>query len=213
LITVAITTCNRLIIDLGNLPDMEYKTSTLIAENMSLSEDEAQLIDELIPVKEFSKGTILLEEGRIAKDCYFTIKGCVRSYYLVDGEERTTSFFVEEEAITSLTSYVQRKPANHYFSCVEDSVLAVLNYDKEKELYKSFPQLETLCRLSIEQEYGKQQEILANYLTKNPEERYLLLMKTKPELLQRVPQYHLASYLGVQPESLSRIRKRIAHKM
>lgn len=191
---------------------MDFAISSQISEIMPLTEEQKKRVDELIPVQTFRKGTVLLKEGQIARDSYFTITGCVRAYKLVDGEERTTAFYVEEDPITSATSYNEQVPANHYLECVEDCLLAVLNYEKEKELYREFPQLEILCRVHIEREYGKQQEILADYLTKNPEERYLLLLKTRPALLQRVPQYLLASFIGVQPESLSRIRKRLASK-
>jgi CRP-like cAMP-binding protein len=191
---------------------MEIKISEMMAREMPLTPEEAKFVDEMIPIQSFQKGEILLEEGQIARDCYFTIEGCVRSYQLIDGDERTTHFYVEGDPIASMTSYLNKTPANHYLACVEDSVLAVLHYDNELKLYKKLPRLEALCRTNIEQEFGKQQEILQHYLTKNPEERYLMLLKTRPELLQRIPQYHLASFLGVQPESLSRIRKRIAQK-
>ncbi|MEQ9166519.1 MAG: Crp/Fnr family transcriptional regulator, partial [Fulvivirga sp.] len=85
----------------------------------------------------------------------------------------------------------------------------VLNYEKEKILYKLFPRLESICRVSMEDDLGKHQEMLASHITKSPEQRYLKLLNERADLLQRVPQYHLASYLGVKPESLSRIRKRI----
>lgn len=191
---------------------MDIKISAMIAQNMALDESEYGLIDELIPVKAFPKGTILLQAGAVAHDAYFVIKGCVRSYQEVDGVDNTTAFFIEGDAVASLLSYNQQVPANHYLACVEDSQLAVLNYEKEQVLYKRFPELESLCRQHIELEYGKQQEVFSNYLTKSPEERYLLLMETQPELLHRVPQYILATYLGVKPESLSRIRKRIAQR-
>jgi len=188
------------------------KISEFITQEMPLTPEEVKIVDDLIPVLEFKKGTVLLEEGKICRDCYFTIKGCIRSYQYIDGNDRTTAFFVEGDPVASLLSYTTQTPANHYLECVEDSILAVLNYEKEKELYTRAPRFESLCRISIEEEFGKQQIILQNYLTRNPEERYLMLLETQPELLHRVPQYHLASFLGVQPESLSRIRKRIARK-
>ncbi|MGE4541261.1 MAG: Crp/Fnr family transcriptional regulator [Bacteroidales bacterium] len=191
---------------------MELKISDLVANEMSLSPEEIKVVDTLIPIKEFKKGQLLLIEGSIARECYFNIKGCVRSYQIINGEERTTQFFVEGDPIASLLSYLNKTPANHYFECIEDSTLAVLSFENEQKLYKQHPKFEALCRNSIEQEFGKQQDILQNYLTKNPEERYLMLQETRPELLRRVPQYHLATFLGVQPESLSRIRKRIAQK-
>ena len=85
--------------------------------------------------------------------------------------------------------------------------MAVLNYDKEQELFKRVPKYEALCRMSMEGDFGEQQEALAKFITSSPEQRYKTLLETRPDLLQRVPQYHLASYLGVKPESLSRIRK------
>jgi CRP-like cAMP-binding protein len=191
---------------------MELKISDLIAKEMFLTPEEIEAVDTLIPIKEFKKGRLLLEEGSIAKECYFNIKGCVRSYQILNGEEKTTQFFIEGDPIASLLSYLNKTPANHYFECIEDCTLAVLSFDNEQRLYKQYPKFEALCRNSIEQEFGKQQEVLQNYLTRNPEERYLMLQETRPELLQRVPQYHLATFLGVQPESLSRIRKRIAQK-
>ncbi len=191
---------------------MSVKISSFMSQEMPLTKEEADAVVELIPIKSFPKGHVLLEEGDVSKSSYFIINGCVRAYQVIDGDDRTTEFYTEGDPVSSLTSYVNQTPANHYLACVENCELAVLTFENERELYKRHPKFESLCRLSIEQEYGKQQAILQNYLTKNPEERYLLLLKTRPELLQRVPQYHLATFLGVQPESLSRIRKRIAHK-
>ena len=198
---------------MSNKPETaEMKISDFIEENIPLNDEERQFLDECIPIRNFPKGTVLLEEGEVARDSYFVIGGFVRSYHYVDGDDRTTAFFVEGDAVASLTSYVGQKPADHYFACVEDSTLAVLNYHREIELYKRFPKFEALCRLQMEEEFGKQQQRLAKFLTQSPEERYVDLLKTHPDLAQRVPQYHLASYLGVKPESLSRIRKRISDK-
>lgn len=189
---------------------MEIKSSTLF--EIPLTEAEAKIVDELIPVRTFRKGTLLLKERQIATEAYHIIKGCIRLYYLTDGEERTTAFFTEDQSVASMTSYVNQVPADHYLECVEDCTLTVLNYHKEKELIQKFPKFESLCRVSMEQNYGESQSLLANYITKSPEARYLHLLETRPDLLNRVPQYHLASYLGVKPESLSRIRKRLAQK-
>lgn len=191
---------------------MEPSIAKLVSRYLSLNEEETKAITECIPVRTFKKGTILLREGQIATECYFNLEGCVRCYYLVDGEEKTTYFYTEEQAIAPLASYINKTPSNHYLACVEDTTLAVLNYDKEKELYRRVPKFESLCRVSMEADFGKQQEVLANFLTTSPEDRYLNLLQERPELLQRVPQHQLASYLGIKPESLSRIKKRIALK-
>lgn len=188
---------------------MENEVVTLISRFLKLTDAEASAFAECIPIKSFKKGDVLLREGQISKDSYFVIKGCVRKYYIIEGEERTTEFYVEDESIASLQSYKNKTPANHYFECVEDCRLAVLNYDKEQELFIRVPKYEALCRISMESDFGEQQEALAKFITSSPEERYKNLIETRPDLLQRVPQYHLASYLGIKPESLSRIRKRL----
>ncbi|MFD2824655.1 Crp/Fnr family transcriptional regulator [Lacinutrix iliipiscaria] len=191
---------------------MENDIVKLISRYLSLNDEESKAFTECIPIKAFKKGEILLREGQVSRDSYFVIEGCVRKYYIIDGEERTTEFYVEDESVASLQSYKNKTSANHYFECVEDCRLAVLNYDKEQELFKRVPKYEALCRMSMENDFGEQQEALAKFITSSPEERYKNLLETRPDLLQRVPQYHLASYLGVKPESLSRIRKRIAKK-
>lgn len=189
---------------------MDIKSSSLF--EIPLSEEEAKAIDELIPIKTFPKGTVLLKQGQIAKDSYFNLKGLVRLYYLIDGEEKTIQFFTEGDPIASLSSYHHQTPSPHYLECVEACTLTILNFEKEQELIKKVPAFESICRISIEQEFGKNQEVMANYMIKSPEQRYLDLQNERPELLNRVPQYILASYLGVKPESLSRIRKRLAEK-
>lgn len=191
---------------------MDNEIVKLISRYIDLSNDEATAFAECIPIKTFKKGEILLREGQISRDSYFVIQGCLRKYYIMNGEEKTTEFYVEDESVASLQSYINKTPANHYFECVEESRLAVLSYDKEQELFKRVPKYETLCRMSMEDNFGEQQEALAKFIMSSPEERYKNLVDTRPDLLQRIPQYHLASYLGVKPESLSRIRKRIAGK-
>ena len=189
---------------------MQIQISSMIAENLPLSQEEAQLVDELIPVKTFSKGHLLLEEGQVARRCFFLIEGCVRSFQLLDGVEHTTAIYLEEDSIASMDSYLQQKPANHYLECLETSTLAVLPFDNEKKLYQRIPQLESLCRDYMEAAFAAQQAHYASLLLFSAELRYKKIMETQPKLIHRVPQYILASYLGIKAESLSRIRKRIA---
>ena len=179
---------------------------------MSLTEEETKAIIEDITIRKFKKGTILLNEGNISKEGYFILKGCIRQYCIVDGEEKTTNFFTEEQWVLSRKSYIQKIPADHYFSCVEDCILLIGNLEKETKFYQQiskFPRLQALSRSIMEKEIGEYQEALTTYITDTPEQRYLELLKNRPELILRVPQHQLASFIGVKPESLSRIRKRI----
>lgn len=166
------------------------------------------LIDSM-EIQTYNSGEILLRAGEILSHGYLTLKGCVRQYYLVDGEEKTTYFYTEGYSISSYLSAAHRKPSTYSLSCVEDTILAALSIDQQKKLFKKYPSLESVCRTGLEEEVSHYQQMLATYITTSPEERYLDLLKNRPELLERVPQYHLATYIGVKPESLSRIRKRI----
>lgn len=189
---------------------MEFDIAQLIGRFVSLTPGEEDLLREGIPIQSFEKGSLLLKQGQVSKQSYFVLEGLVRQYYLLDGDEKTTAFFMEEDNIASLQSYRNQKPASHYLECLETTTVAILTYTAEEELCRQIPAFETLCRMSMEADFGEQQEQHARFVTSSPEERYKQLLRDCPELLQRVPQYQLASYLGVKPESLSRIRKRIA---
>lgn len=183
-----------------------------ISENEHLSPAEVEEVSQAISVENFKKGTVLLKAGEIAKDCYLLLKGCVRQYYVIDGNEKTTSFFVEGQGFSSFKSASKGVPSDHFLECLEDVTLAVLSVKKELELYQKFPNFESLSRSGMEEQLGDYQQMLAKLITAKPEERYLELLEERPDLINRVPQYQLASYLGVSPETLSRIRKRISAK-
>jgi CRP-like cAMP-binding protein len=136
------------------------------------------------------------------------MKGCIRSYYLVDGEERTTEFYTEGQSITPV-SYVRKEPSLYYLSCVEDSVVAVGSAERNQQLIEQVPALTSLL-LQLNSELLVENRLtLDSFKNLSPEERYLQLQETRPELLNRVPLAHLATYLGITPVSLSRMRKRI----
>jgi len=177
-----------------------------------LSAQEKESIAELMIIRSFPKGALILREGQISTNCYTILEGCIRQYYLKDGEERTTFFYTEGETIYAQRGSEQKAPAKHYLACVEDTTLTMMTQENENELFRRFPRFERLSRVALEEELGRYQEMLAAFMISSPEERYLNLLKNRPELLDRVPHYQLASYLGVKPESLSRIRKRIMQK-
>lgn len=168
-----------------------------------------QAVLDLVEIKRFEKGSLLLQEGQYAKECYYNVQGCIRQFYLKKGEEKTTFFYLEEQSVSSINSTIADTPVDYYLECTEDTILAVMSHEKEEELYSRFPRFETLCRQGLERQIAEYHHMLMAYMTSSPEERYLNLLRDRPQLLDRVPQYQLASYLGVKPESLSRIRRRI----
>jgi signal-transduction protein with cAMP-binding, CBS, and nucleotidyltransferase domain len=182
-----------------------------ISKYVSLTAEEKKAILDLDIFRSVKKGTILLKEGQRSNESYFVLKGCIRTYYVVDGEEKTTAFYTEMEALTP-PCVVSKTSSEYYISCVEDSILTISNADMEVEVNGKFPKFDTMCKVLSEQLLVKKQIDFDKYKTSSPEQRYLNLIEERPDLIQRVPQHQLASYLGIKPQSLSRLRARILEK-
>lgn len=183
-----------------------------ISKYISLTEDEKNAIASLNIFRTIKKGTILLKEGQKSNEVYFVIKGCIRKYYIVGGEEKTTAFYTEMEGLTP-HCVINKAPSEYFISCVEDTILTVSNSDMEVEINSKFPKFEIMCRILSEELLAKQQIDFDEFRTSSPEQRYLNLLQNRPDLIQRVPQHQLASYLGIKPQSLSRLRARIIKKI
>lgn len=182
-----------------------------ISQFINLTEEEANIISAQNLFQYYKKNEILLSEGYYAKNCFFIIKGCVRSYYIIDGEERNTDFFFENQTVRPL-SYQNKKPSQYYLSCLEDSMMAIATEASNQKLVEQIPKLSSLI-LQMNEELLMQKTLeFDQFKSHSPEERYLMLVKNKPEHLNRIPLYHLASYLGITQISLSRIRSRISNK-
>lgn len=183
-----------------------------MSEQNGLSYEESASLAEKINLIEYKKGDILLREGEFVNCCQFVLSGCVRQYILQDGEEKTTAFFTEKQAVSSHDREKGKVPSRYYLSCVIDSVIGTAALDLEETVYSEFPSLESVTRKTIEEDLRKTQDDFATFITSSPEKRYLNFLEMRPELLDIAPQHQIASYLGMTPESLSRIRKRIATK-
>jgi CRP-like cAMP-binding protein len=190
---------------------MQDKLFDFISKYVSLTEEEKNAILALNLFRTVKKGTSLLEEGQKSKDSYFVLQGCIRTYYIIDGEEKTTAFYTEMEALTP-HCVVSNTPSKYYVSCVEDSILAVSNLDMEAEINGKFPKFDTMCRMLSEELLAKERIDFDEFKTSSPEERYQNLLQKRPDLIQRVPQHQLASFLGIKPQSLSRLRARVLEK-
>ncbi|MFN8415751.1 MAG: Crp/Fnr family transcriptional regulator [Cytophagaceae bacterium] len=182
-----------------------------ISKYITLTEEEKNVLLSLDLFRSVKKGTILLQEGQRTKESYFVLKGCIRTYYIIDGEEKTTDFYTEMDVL-SPPSVVTKTPSEYYISCVEDSIILVSNSDMEAEVNSKFPKFEMMCRVLSEELLAKERIDFDEFKTSSPEQRYLNLVQKRPDLIQRVPQHQLASYLGMQPQSLSRLRARIQEK-
>lgn len=191
---------------------MRQKLINYFAEISTLSHEELAEVLEQLTFKTFEKGSILIREGQVSTQCFYIVEGLVRQYSLDDGLEKSVGFYTEYQTVMSIPSLTEQKLSKYFFVCLEDVTAIVGNPLEEQEMYAKYPKLEILTRSMIEQDFGQTQEDFASFVTSSPEKRYMNLMKSRPELLQRVPQHQIASYLGIKPESLSRIRKRISKK-
>lgn len=155
------------------------------------------------------KGEFLLRAGEVCNQVTFINKGLFRSYMEIEGEEVTTNFAFEGNYVTEYTSFVNRQPSSEFIVAMEDAELLQLRYEDLQAAYAKAQVWERFGRLIAEYILTFVSTRNKSLLFKTPEERYLALMKERPKVMERVPQQYIASYLGIQPESLSRIRKRL----
>jgi CRP-like cAMP-binding protein len=162
--------------------------------------------------KSIKKKTLLLHSGQISNEVFFLIKGCIRLYCEKNGEELSTYFFTENMFAGSYDSFLSRKPSKVAIETLEDCEVLILTHESQETLYEVFSKMNEFIRKAIEQRFVLLHDLFISYLLNSPEERYLTLMKERPELLQRIPQHQIASFIGVTPVSLSRIRNRVSKK-
>lgn len=176
-----------------------------------ISEDEQRAISESLRIDKYKKGKYLLRQGELSSiKCYFVLEGCVRQFFIDEsGKEVTSNFFTEEQAIPIINEKTQGDLSKYSLLCVEDCILVVGDVDSENTMFNKYPQLEMMIRKMMEINLGEMQEQLGEFISSSPEERYKSVLSRRPQLIDRVPQHQLASYLGITPESLSRIKKRI----
>ncbi|MDX1908288.1 MAG: Crp/Fnr family transcriptional regulator [Bacteroidia bacterium] len=196
---------------MADVPTLQDLLLGFISKYAALTEDEKNLVRSLDLFRSAKKGTILLSAGEQAQYVYLVLKGCIRTYYVIDGEEKTTNFYTELEGLTP-HGVQQNIPSEYYISCVEDTLLAAADITMEAEILNQYPIFEKICRLFSEELVAKQQVHFDAFKLSSPETRYLSLMQNRPDLIQRVPQYQLASYLGITPQSLSRLKARYVEK-
>ena len=177
-----------------------------------LHADEINTIVKHTQLQLFPKGHVLLKEGQVSQECYAVVQGCVREFYIKDGMDKTTAFFTEGMPVNSFSSYTNQVASKHYLECAEECLLTVGTQSLVDEMCERIPRLSDFIKDEVEKEAGALQERMAAFMTSSPEERFENLLHHNPGLMNRVPQHQIASYLGVTPESLSRIKKRYFQK-
>lgn len=173
------------------------------------SSSEKAIIEDGLIFREVPKKFPLVKLNDICREIYFMNKGCARLYYDKDGEEITGFFFTENMLLGGLESFLAQTPTIQGIETLEPCELVVIKKEVLEKWFQEIPRMNIFIRKVLEQRFIFSQKVVASYILNSPEERYLGLFQRQPELLNRVPQHMLATYLGITPVSLSRIRKRI----
>ncbi len=173
-----------------------------------ISKEGVEALDSKLKLNKITKGDQLLSYGQICKEIYFVTKGCLRLYYISDGVEITVWFSFEDNSAIELSSFLSGKPTEYFIEAIEDSEYLSLDKSELLGLYSQYPEMESVVRCFWE-------DVILNLLQRftalqkdSAENRYRNLINQN-NYLQRVPQKYLASYIGVTPTSLSRIKRNL----
>ena len=179
-----------------------------IALTITLTDIEKELLRSVLIPKSVRKRQYLLQAGEECRHAIFVAKGCLRSYTIDQNEvKHIFQFAIEGWAISDMYSFLTGEPATYYIDAIEDSELYLMDKAGKEELLDHIPGMEKVFRLSLEKNYIANQRRNNAMLSSSIEERYLSFARTYPQIVQRVPQHMIASYLGVSAKALSRMRK------
>lgn len=171
---------------------------------------ELELIDIFFEPKLFKRKSFILQEGRICDFIAFIDSGSVRHFHSQEGNEITCDLSFENTFITDYASFTNSVPSTYNFQALHDTEVLMIRKENLLAIYQTCPKFETLGRLMAERIAQRSTSIAMSLASDKPETRYLKLLKQHPDLFQRAPQKFIANFLGLTPESLSRIRKRIS---
>lgn len=158
------------------------------------------------------KKTTLLNAGKIAKEVHFIKSGCIRLYYEKDGEDISAYFFTEHMFAGAYDSFISQKLSRHSIEAIEDCEVLAIDYLGFQRVLKDSPEWNEHVRKILEERFVALHDLFTSQILDSPEERYVKLQKARPDLINRIPQHQIATYLGVTAVSLSRIRNRIVKK-
>lgn len=173
-----------------------------------LNSQETEFFKNHVHIEQFKKNELIFTQGKVSSIIYFLVKGCVRLYYDIDGVDKTAFFYTEGKFICAGESYTFDTPSQENFQALEESILICFEKNDIEKLLNFSPKFELIARIATEDELITCQRIIASFVTKTPEERYIELLKNNSSLFLRVPQHYIASFLGITPEALSRIKTR-----
>lgn len=182
-------------------------------EKVPLTQEEESFIKPYLTPKKLRRKQYLLQEGDVCKSFAFIEKGALKAYTVDDsGNEHIIQFGLEGWIISDMYSFLTGEPATYNIDAIEDAELMLISKSAHEELLKKLPKYETYTRLNITGAYLAMQKRLTSIISSPLEERYASFTALYPEIVQRVPQHMIAAYMGLTPETLSRIRRRISSR-
>ena len=182
-------------------------------ETVPLSDKELELIDSYFESKSILKKHYLLEGNNVCNFIAFIAKGSIRHFHVKDGVEKTCDISFENSWVTDFQSFTNNTVCKMNLQAMEDTTVFFIKKNNLSSLYKACNKYETFGRLMAENVAQRATDIAMSLSSDKPEERFLQLIKKQPNLFQRIPQKYIANFLGISPESLSRIRNRIIQKL
>jgi len=179
----------------------------------SISASELDLFASKITIEKLTKKELFLQAGKIQSSIGYISEGLVRSFYIdEDGNEITVGFYSQNEYATHYPAFLLRKPSLYTIQCLEPTIFVCLSFEDQKWLYEQSPTFERYGRIIAEKVLKGQQSRIESFIFQTAEERYLDFIKHQPDLFNRISLSHLCSYLGIERQTLTRIRHKLAHR-
>lgn len=180
-----------------------------IRHYIELNDNDVAVVRSLFVREEFAKNEVILREGEHCRKVFFIASGILRFSKFVDGEDRTFVFRPEGAFVNDIESFRTKLPSDKTITTIGPAVLYTITWDNLQTFYRVVPQGERFGRLVVEEVFVMAVNHLTTFYAETPEQRYVRFVGQHKDLLQRIPQYHIASYIGVTPQALCRIKKKI----
>jgi CRP-like cAMP-binding protein len=184
-----------------------------LSRHITLTDEEFELFAKHFTVRKYRKKQYVLQQGDLCRYVYFVVNGCLRSFEVDDtGKEHIIQFSIEDWWVGDMESSLTHTPANLNIECLEPCEMLLIEQTALEKLYIEIPKLERFFRIITQNALIVSQRRLLSVMSKSALERYLEFTGRYPQFMERIPNHHIASYLGITPESLSRLRKEYATK-
>jgi CRP-like cAMP-binding protein len=178
-----------------------------ISRYIDLSEQEISILSEHTKIRDYLKGQFIVQQGDVCKYESFVLSGCAKTFFIdQDGNEHVVMFAIENWWTADLGSFITQQPADYNVQCLEKTKVVQFSHESLELLYTQIPKLERFFRIIIQNAFVASQKRVIRNLSLTAKERYLIFRRQYPDIEQRVPQYLIASYLGITKQFLSKIR-------